>query len=124
MDRSPWHLAVIIPVGILAIGFMVYTMSLFRQQHVMMLLTMLSDCALLTIFFHTLSGILFFPTERANLLNVRTSKKSAVIITSLASLLGLSIFLHVIATLHLLNSPSYASIIAIPLLLVAFNRLF
>jgi hypothetical protein len=123
MERSTWHLAILVPVGILAIGFMVYTLSFFRQQHVMMLLTMLSDVAFLTILFHTLSGILFIPAERASLLGAG-SRKLLVLTACLVPILGLSIFLHVLATLPLLNSPVYASISFIPLMLVAFNRLF
>ena len=90
----------------------------------MMLMTMLSDGAFLTILFHTLYGLLFVPAERATLLDVRSSRKPLVLAMVLVPLLVFSIFLHAIATLPLLNSSEYLLIGVVPLLLVALNRFF
>jgi hypothetical protein len=122
MDRSPWYLAIIVPVGILAIGFMVYTLSLLKEQHVAMLLTMLSDVALLTLLFNVTFGILWVPAERSKLFDIRAPRRLVIVISCLLLLLGFSTWMHAVATVPLLNSRTYLAIVAIPLLLVLLAR--
>ena len=124
MLRTFWQFAVAIPVGIVAIVFMIYTFRLFRPEHVLLLACLLSDVAVLYIVLHVVVIVLPNGEKRAALLAMPRPRTVVVVGSVGVVLLIVSICLHLFSGVPLINTKDYLLVGAIPLLLVLFNRFF
>lgn len=122
--RFQWSLLVLIPGGIIALAFMAFTLRLLKPEHVLMMVTMISDVVVLTMGLQIALTFFLEPAKRYAIIHFTSSKKSKIITGILVLFLVVSCCMHLFGGVGALNSQEYIYIALIPLLLVLLTRFF